>query len=224
MKQNYLDTLVEWIQQEVKKSNAKGVIVGISGGIDSALVSVLAKRAFPNNFLALMMPINRNRKFDLEDGIELAQKFDINYRIIDLYDEYNLLRKKLKIDSNLIDGNLQARLRMATLYAFAQKNNYLVLGTDNKAEYELGYFTKYGDGGCDLLPIVHLYKSQVFKYAKEIGVTEAILNKAPSAGLWDDQSDEKELGFSYDEFEKFDKGLLEDKILQEKIKKQIKTR
>ena len=110
---------------------------------------------------------------------------------------------------------------MTTLYAIAQENNYLVLGTDNKAEYYLGYFTKWGDGGCDLLPIVHLYKSDVFQYAKEVGVPNSILNKAPSAGFWKEQKDESDLGFSYDAYEMYDKNMLKEQKIIDKIKLQI---
>lgn len=217
----YLNQIQNWIKESVLNSNAKGVIIGISGGIDSALVAYLAKKAFPNNSLGILMPINLERSFDLEDGLELVQKINLNYQIIDLQKEYIELKNKLNLESNLSKGNLQARLRMSTLYAIAQEKNYLVLGTDNKAEYYLGYFTKWGDGACDLLPIVHLYKSEVFEYAKKVGIPKSILNKKPSAGLWEDQYDETELGFTYNDYEKYDKNLLEDKELIQKIEAQI---
>lgn len=217
----YLKEIIKWIKTEVKKAKAKGVIVGISGGIDSALVAYLAKKAFPNNSLGILMPINKDRYFDLEDGLELVKTFDLKFRIVDLYDEYQSIVNKTKIFSNLTKGNLQARLRMTTLYSFAQENNYLVLGTDNKAEYNLGYFTKWGDGGCDLLPIIHLYKSEVYDYAKKINVPKSILDKKPSAGLWDGQIDEKELGFSYDDYENYDRKILKNKELIKKIEDQI---
>ena len=217
----YLNVLVEWIKQEVKKANANGVVVGVSGGIDSALVAYLAKQAFPNSSLGILMPINKERNFDLQDGLELVHKFDLKHQIIDLYDEYHSLVNKLNPHLDLVKGNIQSRLRMTTLYAIAQENNYLVLGTDNKAEYYLGYFTKWGDGGCDLLPIVHLYKSEVFQYAKEVGVPSSILNKAPSAGFWKEQKDELDLGFSYDAYEMYDKNMLKEQKIIDKIKLQI---
>ena len=218
----YLNVLVEWIKEEVKKANANGVVVGVSGGIDSALVAYLAKQAFPNSSLGILMPINKERDFDLQDGLELVQKFDLEHQVIDLYDEYHSLVNKLNPHLDLVKGNIQSRLRMTTLYAIAQENNYLVLGTDNKAEYYLGYFTKWGDGGCDLLPIVHLYKSEVFQYAKEVGVPNSILNKAPSAGFWKEQKDESDLGFSYDAYEMYDKNMLkEQKKYGETMKKLI---
>ncbi len=217
----YLDLLIKWIKEETIKAKADGVIVGISGGIDSALVAYLAKQAFPNSSLGVLMPINKERDFDLKDGLELVNKINLNHKIIDLYDEYQSMTKKIKCNQDLTKGNLQSRLRMTTLYALAQENNYLVLGTDNKAEYYLGYFTKWGDGGCDLLPIVHLYKSEVYKYAKEVGVPESILNKAPSAGFWKEQKDESDLGFSYETYEMYDKNKLLDKDLINKIESQI---
>lgn len=217
-----LDHIVRWIQKQVIKAKAQGVIVGISGGIDSALVAYLAKEAFPFNSLGVLIPINPDRAFDLEDGLELTYKLGLKYRIISFEQEYQLIKAKFNLDHNLINGNLQARMRMMAIYALAQEHNYLVLGTDNKAEYDLGYFTKYGDGGCDLLPISHLFKSQVFEYAKAVGIPKAILNKTPSAGLWPDQSDEQELGFSYNDYESFCKGQLDDAQIKAKILNQIK--
>lgn len=216
-----LNKIIKWIQIKVKEAKAKGVVVGISGGIDSALVAYLAKQAFKNNFIAILMPINKERKSDLDDGLKLVKQLDIKYQIIDLEQEYNLISKKTNLKSNLEKGNLQARLRMTALYAIAQKNNYLVLGTDNKAEYNLGYFTKWGDGACDLLPIAHLYKSQVYQYAKKIKVPKSILDKKPSAGFWNNQFDEDELGFTYDDYERYDRNLLKNKSLIKKIEKQI---
>ncbi|MGL5590949.1 MAG: NAD(+) synthase [Metamycoplasmataceae bacterium] len=212
----YYKYLVSWIRKEVEKAGAKGVIVGISGGIDSALVGAIAKEAFPNDSLGILMPIS-NRINDLNDGLELCKTIKLEYQIIDLKEEYKILAQKLKLTQDLTKANLQARMRMSTLYAIAQEKSYLVLGTDNYAEFYLGYFTKYGDGGCDLLPIIHLHKSEVFEIAKLLKLPNSIINKAPSAGLWDNQEDEKELGFTYKEFESFIKHEPVDKKIIEKI-------
>ncbi|MGL6125205.1 MAG: NAD(+) synthase [Metamycoplasmataceae bacterium] len=212
----YYNYLVSWLKEEVNKAGAKGVIVGISGGIDSALVGAIAKAAFPNNSLGVIMPIS-SRVIDKEDGIELCKTISLDYKIVELKDEFKLLSKKLELSSDLSKANLQARLRMSTLYAIAQEKSYLVLGTDNYAEYYLGYFTKYGDGGCDLLPIVQLHKSEVYAIAKLLKLPNSIINKAPSAGLWDNQEDEKELGFSYNDFETFIKSKKVDSKVIEKI-------
>ncbi|MGL5205716.1 MAG: NAD(+) synthase [Metamycoplasmataceae bacterium] len=215
----YYKYLVSWLREEVKKAGAKGVIVGISGGIDSALVGAIAKEAFPNDSLGILMPIS-NRINDLNDGLELCKTIDLSHQIIDLKNEFEILSKKLNLTKNLTKANLQARMRMSTLYAIAQEKSYLVLGTDNYAEFYLGYFTKYGDGGCDLLPIIHLHKSEVFEMAKLLKLPNSIIFKAPSAGLWDNQEDEKELGFTYNDFESFIKHKPLDKSIIEKIEKQ----
>ncbi len=218
----YYDYLVDWLKQEVEKTGSKGVIIGISGGIDSALVATIGKDAFPNDSFGVIMPIS-NRINDQKDGIELCEKIELDYTIVELKTEYESMSTKLKLSNDLSKANLQARLRMSTLYALAQEKNYLVLGTDNYAEYYLGYFTKYGDGGCDLLPIVQLHKSEVFKISKLLNLPNSIINKAPSAGLWDNQEDEKELGFTYNQFESFIKNKKVDQDVVDKIIKQHKN-
>ncbi|WP_215737662.1 NAD(+) synthase [Mesomycoplasma hyorhinis] len=214
--QNYINYLVNWIKNQVKKANKSGVIVGISGGIDSALVAVLAKKAFPNDSLGLVMKIQDMSK-DLQDISKLVKKFDIQTREINLSNIYENFVDTLKLEDKMSLANLQPRLRMSTLYAIAQEKNYLVLGTDNLVEMYIGYFTKYGDGGVDLLPIVNLSKTQVYNLAKELGINEEILNKAPSAGLWENQKDEDEMKFSYKDFDQF----LQDKS---KLKKSVVDR
>lgn len=214
--QNYINYLVNWIKNQVKKANKSGVIVGISGGIDSALVAVLAKKAFPNDSLGLVMKIKDMSK-DLQDISKLVKKFDIKTREINLSNIYENFVDTLKLEDKMSLANLQPRLRMSTLYAIAQEKNYLVLGTDNLVEMYIGYFTKYGDGGVDLLPIVNLSKTQVYNLAKELGINEEILNKAPSAGLWENQKDEDEMKFNYKDFDQF----LQDKS---KLKKSVVDR
>ncbi|QJB71099.1 NAD(+) synthase [Mycoplasma sp. 1654_15] len=214
--EKYINYLVNWIKNQVKKANKSGVIVGISGGIDSALVAVLAKKAFPKDSLGLIMQI-KNMDKDLSHIEKLVNKFDISTRKINLSNIYEEFVKTLKIEDKMSLANIQPRLRMSTLYAIAQEKDYLVLGTDNLVEMYIGYFTKYGDGGVDLLPIVHLTKTEVYQLAKELGINEEILKKAPSAGLWENQKDEDEMKFTYKDFDQF----LEDKS---KLKKSVVDR
>ena len=192
----YIDYLISWIKEKVLVANAKGVIVGLSGGIDSALVAALAKRAFPNDSLAIIMPID-DMKNDLNDIDLLVKEIKIKTLVVNLKSDFISLKNKLNIKNKGAISNIKPRLRMTTLYSLAQERNYFVLGTSNKVEWELGYFTKYGDGGADLYPIINLLKSQVNNLASILNVPKSIITKSPSAGLFDDQTDEKEFGFTY---------------------------
>ncbi len=220
--ENKIQQVVEWLREKVKESGAKGLLVGISGGIDSAVVANLIKRAFPDNSLGVILPINSNPK-DVEDGIAVAEKAEIKYMEIELSDEKksilnhvtNALKEQGAFDeerARITDANLRARLRMSTLYAVANNLNYLVVGTDNEAEVYTGYFTKYGDGGVDLLPIARLKKYEVFQWAEVLGVPKSVLERKPSAGLWEGQTDEAEMGTTY----AFIDAFLEGKEIPEK--------
>ncbi|MFO7818792.1 MAG: NAD+ synthase [Halanaerobacter sp.] len=194
---------IEWIGKKVEAAACAGAVVGMSGGIDSSVTALLSKRAFPDNMLAVIMPCESNPQ-DKEDAILVADKFDIDYEIVDLSDIYQQLLSKIKEDDHkLAEANIKPRLRMTTLYYYANLNNYLVVGTDNKSELTLGYFTKYGDGGIDLAPLGDLVKSEVREVAKVLEVPKKIITKAPSAGLWEGQSDEDELGVSYEEIDRY---------------------
>ncbi|MCF8001306.1 MAG: NAD(+) synthase, partial [Halanaerobiales bacterium] len=147
-------TLIEWLKGQVKNANAEGVVLGLSGGIDSSVTAVLAKKAFPNNTLGVVMPCYSNKQ-DKVDAIKIAKQFDIDYKVKDLgpfYDSFKEIVNAEEKDSknNLASANVKPRLRMTTLYYYSAQNNYLVLGTDNWSELKVGYFTKYGDGGIDL--------------------------------------------------------------------------
>ena len=216
----YKDYLVAWLKQEVSKAKLDGVIVGLSGGVDSAVVAAIAKEAFPDNSLAVYMPIG-DMGVDLEDAKDVAKKIKIDTQTIDLTNSFNEMAKVVNVQDKLSVANIKPRLRMTALYALAQENRYLVLGTDNAAEWVLGYFTKYGDGGVDLLPIAYLTKGEVKLLAKEMDLPERVYTKAPTAALWDGQTDETELGFSYDEVDKYLRGISINEDIKVKIEKQI---
>lgn len=219
-----IDLTVDWLREMVKASGTKGLLVGLSGGIDSSVVAGLIKRAFPQNSLGLIMPCKSKGK-DREDAIACANACGIEYLEIDLTQTHEgLLQAAMEaLESartvqperlKLTDANLRARLRMSTLYTIAGAMNYLVVGTDNAAETYTGYFTKYGDGGVDILPISNLTKREVYAWGRTLGVPESVLKRPPSAGLWEGQTDEDEMGTTYDMIDDF----LEGKAIPEKDK------
>lgn len=202
-----IDKTVEWLQEKVKEANAKGLIVGVSGGIDSAVVAYLIKKAFPQNSMGVIMSIKSNPN-DKEDALKVINGCQIEHIDLELTEPQesilDLVTEKLKQKDlykeeykKMTDANLRARIRMSSIYAVANNLGYLVVGTDNAAEIHTGYFTKYGDGGVDLVPLANLTKREVYEWAKELGVHEDVINKAPSAGLWEGQTDENEMGTTY---------------------------
>jgi len=193
--------ITSWIKQKVKDSGAKGIVLGLSGGIDSAVVAALAKLAVGrDNLLVLFMPCNSDPQ-DLKDAELVAHQLGLKSKLVDLSAVYNNFLKVLPGAISLARGNLKPRLRMSTLYYFANKLNYLVCGTGNKSELMAGYFTKYGDGGVDILPIADLFKRQVRQLARELKIPPGIITKPPTAGLWFGQTDETEMGITYNELD-----------------------
>ena len=188
-----------WIKEQIEGAGAKGAVVGLSGGLDSSVTAVLCKRV--TDVLGLIMPIHSD-PLDEEFASLLASKFDIEVRRVDLSPVYDALARVLPDPAGLPAANLKPRLRMATLYYFANKENRLVVGAGNKSEIMMGYFTKYGDGGVDILPLGGLLKGQVRELARELGIPPRIIAKPPSAGLWAGQTDEQELGITYDDLDR----------------------
>ncbi|HOC81249.1 MAG TPA: NAD(+) synthase [Bacilli bacterium] len=218
--EQYLDEIEKFIQQYLIDAHAKGYVLGVSGGIDSALVAALTIKAVGRDKLhALLMPIDSHPS-DLQDGIELCEKFNISHEIIDLSETYHTLIKNYRFqdddNARLALNNTKVRLRMVTLYAFAQARGALVLGTDNADEIHVGYFTKYGDGAADLVPIAELTKGEVYEAAKMLGVPGSIINRTPTAGLFQGQTDEGELGVTY--------AQLDDYLLGKEVSEKVKNR
>jgi len=199
------ENITAWLRFQVAQAAAKGLVVGMSGGVDSALTAVLCKEACPESTLGLVLPAGSNPK-DAEDALLVARQYDIAVRVIDLSGVFELLMGELtawgaRERTSLAIANLKPRLRMICLYYLANEYNYLVAGTANAVELALGYFTKYGDGGVDLLPLGNLTKKAVYELGRYIGLPERILTKAPTAGLLPGQTDEGDLGFTYEEIE-----------------------
>ena len=200
--------LTVWIREQVSGAGLHGVVFGLSGGIDSAVVAVLCKRAFPENCVGLIIPCCSS-EIDIEDARAVAGKFQVPTRTITLDEVYESLLEVLPVSEfdpasrKLAEVNLKPRLRMLTLYYLANRLGYLVVGTSNRSEISVGYFTKYGDGGVDILPLGNLVKSQVRELASYLGVPKEIIDKPPSGGLWEGQTDEGEMGVTYEELDRY---------------------
>lgn len=196
-----IDKIALWIEQLLKDSNAKGFVYGISGGIDSALIAAITTKFFKDKSLGLLMNIN-NSVTDMNDQQLLINRLKVVNQNIDLHKVYQAYLDCFPSNQNS-QMNLKARIRMNTLYYFAQSLNYLVCGTSNADEIYTGYFTKYGDSGSDFMPLANLLKSDVVECAKLLNVPESIINKKPTAGLYEGQSDESELKVTYKEIDAY---------------------
>ena len=202
----HLEVIEKFMKDYLENNHQDGYVLGLSGGIDSALAALLTQKAVGNDRLFnIMMPIHSHPD-DLNDALKLAKKFNLNYTVIDLSDAfdtiYNSIKEKHDLNGLAIH-NIKVRLRMVTLFAIAQERRSLVIGTDNLDENYVGYFTKYGDGAADVLPLVNLLKREVYEASRMYGCIPEILNKKPSAGLFEGQTDEGEMGVTYDELDDY---------------------
>lgn len=220
--ESYANYLEQWLLRQLKITNTKGIVFGLSGGIDSAVVAGIAKTIVPQNHLAVVMHIN-NSSLDFKCTNEITKKFklifqnlDLNLSLKTLIETLNL---DLKKDINII-GNLKARLRMVSLYALAQKKNYLVCGTSNYDEWMTGYFTKYGDSACDIALLRNCLKSDIYELGNYYSVPKIIMERKPTASLFPNQTDEKDLKIKYDELDSY---WLNNKLLNDAKVKCIKN-
>ena len=211
---DYITVLHQFIRKRVEIAGARKVLVGLSGGLDSTVVAKLVADALgKDRVICLLMPVKDTR--DTEEGKSLAEEFGIEYRLVHLEKDFQALLDSYsrvhKLSGNdllrLAPGNLSSRLRMASLYFAANLMGGLVMGTSNKTELLTGYFTKYGDGGSDAMPLGDLYKTQVYRLAEEIGVPGRVIIKKPTAGFYQGQTDEDELGVDYATLDKVLYGL-----------------
>lgn len=206
-----------WLRKHVHAAGARGIVVGLSGGVDSAVVARVAQLAAPDGVMTVIMPAHSDPQ-DAEDARLVADTFALPAVTVDLSGPVDTLLVQVQQAlgtwppdaasgdqkvARLALANLKPRLRMTTLYYVANRLNCLVAGTGNRSEIAIGYFTKYGDGGVDLLPLGSLVKSEVRALARVLGVPARIIDKAPSAGLWLGQTDEGEMGFTYAELEAY---------------------
>jgi NAD+ synthase len=209
-KEESIAVIHSFIKQKVEEANAKGVAIGLSGGLDSAVVTKLCVDALgPEKVLVLIMPETTTPKEDIRDALDLAATLEVNYRVIDISDTvftFAQLLSPINLDKTAL-GNIKARSRMILLYIHANLENRIVMGTSNKSELLCGYFTKFGDGGADFSPIGDLYKSQVKELAISIDIPDNLIEKPPSAGLAEGQTDEEELGISYFDLDRILMGI-----------------
>ena len=218
--EQYLNVIDQFLKDYLANTHMDGYVLGLSGGVDSSLVAALTKKAVgKDKLMCIMMPIDSHED-DLKDALELAKSLDLNYKVVDASSSFHDLVKLFKEQGEEYDratlSNLKVRIRMCILYAYAQAHRCLVLGTDNMDERYTGYFTKWGDGAADLLPIVYLAKGEVVEASKILGVPTRLAERVPSAGLFEGQTDEKEMGVTYKD--------LDDYLLGKKVSEEAEKR
>lgn len=209
--------LIHFLRDEVYKTGLRKAVLGLSGGIDSAVVAVLAKEAFEDDVLAVLMPSQYSSAGSIEDAVELCDKFNLRYEIVSIAEYVKVFLNHNENTDNVRIGNFSARMRMAALFDISAREGALVLGTSNKSELMLGYGTLFGDLASAVNPIGDIYKSEIFAFAAYLGVTENIVNKPPSADLWEGQSDEADLGFTYAQIDEVLKEYIENRLSKQEL-------
>ena len=203
--EQYLKEIESFLKDYLESNHMDSYVLGLSGGVDSSLVAAIARKAVGKDRLYCYAIDIESNPQDIIDAKSVAKELDLNLKVVNLTDTYHSYLKDLSGEEfiRLTKSNLKVRMRMVALFAYAQEKKALVLGTDNADERYVGYFTKYGDGAADVLPIVHLTKSEVRDAAKMYGLSEILANRVPSAGLFEGQTDEKEMGISYKDLDDF---------------------
>ncbi len=227
--ENLGEEIKEWMKEQVDKREAEGVVVGLSGGIDSSLVAALCKEAFGDDLLGVLLPASGTISKDIEYANMLADEFDIetmtvnleeiNDKVEETFHDIDITKSEREFcpqskipSSDPAEQNIQTRLRMLTLYYIAEKLNYVVMGTSNKSEILSGYYTLHGDEATDMRPLGDLTKTKVWELSEQVGVPEEIINRDPSGGLIGSETDrdEKDLGVDYLTFDKIYEALEND--------------
>ncbi|MEN6330069.1 MAG: NAD+ synthase [Methanobacteriaceae archaeon] len=218
-----LRNISNFIEYSLIESNAQGLVIGLSGGLDSSTAAMISASVVnPEKILALIMPTSSTPSGDVEDAVKLAKQLGIKYKSINLdpllAPVENICEGGLHQEHSLLaQANLKARMRMMILYYHANALNRLVVGTGNRTELLVGYFTKYGDGGVDILPLGGLYKTDVRQLAHHLEIPAEILDKKPTAGLWPGQTDEEDLGISYELLDKILYLLADEKLVEDAV-------
>lgn len=195
------NTIEDFLDEQIQKNHAEGLILGLSGGVDSAVLAYICKRRFKDKTTAIIMPDTAiTPKNETEDALKMISLTGMQYKLIDINPIVNEYSMYLEPNERA-KGNLRARVRTNILYYYANAKNYLVLGSSDKSEYMIGYFTKFGDGASDITPIVSLYKLQVREIAKYLGVPDNIISKKSSPHLWKEHEAENEIGVPYEEID-----------------------
>lgn len=209
IREHSAEIIKDFIRSKIREGGSDGAVIGLSGGLDSCVVSkICADSLGARNVLCLIMPSVTTCRRDISDALEFSDKLGVRSVQINIG---SVVSEFMKLKKNCTDrtvlGNVTARVRMTLLYMYANSDNLMVIGTGNKSELLTGYFTKFGDGGVDCLPIGDLYKTQVRELAREICIPDHIIQKTPTAGLWRGQTDESELGVSYEKLDKILYGI-----------------